>query len=121
GRRADSVAPARVVAVAAETGAAGLLLDTAWKDAPLFALESPHAVAAWVDAARAAGLFAALAGSLSGGDFATARAVGAELVGVRGAACIGGRKGRVSRARVGALQGLVRAPPSPTLSLGVLA
>src|SRR5437660_204831 len=117
-RRADSLAPARVVAVAAETGAAGLLLDTAWKDAPLFALESPHAVAAWVDAARAAGLFAALAGSLSGGDFATARAVGAELVGVRGAACIGGRKGRVSRARVAALQRLVCA--APAVPLGAL-
>jgi len=117
-RRADSLAPARLVAVAAETGAAGLLLDTAWKDAPLFALESPHAVAAWVDAARAAGLFAALAGSLSGGDFATARAVGAELVGVRGAACIGGRRGRVSRARVAALQRLVRA--APALPLGAL-
>ena len=120
-RRATSLAPDRLLAVAVETGATGLLLDTAWKDAPLFALVSPDAVAAWVAAVRAAGLFAALAGSLSGADFATARAVGAELVGVRGAACVGGRKGRVSEARVAALQGLVRAPPSPTLSLGVLA
>src|SRR5207249_701962 len=86
------------------------------------ALGDAHdAVAAWVAAVRAAGLFAALAGRLSGADFATARAVGAELVGVRGAACVGGRKGRVSEARVAALQGLVRAPPPPTLSLGVLA
>src|SRR5437764_823524 len=69
----------------------------------------------------AAGLFAALAGSLSGADFATVRAVGAELVGVRGAACVGGRKGRVSQARVAALQRLVRAAPPPTLPLGVLA
>jgi len=118
-RRADSLAPARLVAVAAETGAAGLLLDTAWKDAPLFALESSDAVAAWVAAVRAAGLFAALAGSLSGRDFATARAVGAELVGVRGAACIGGRSGRVSRDRVAALRRLVRA--APALSVGALA
>jgi len=109
-RRATSLAPDHLLAVAVETGAAGL-----------FALVSPDAVAACVAAVRAAGLFAALAGSLSGADFATARAVGAELVGVRGAACVGGRKGRVSEARVAALQGLVRAPPSPTLSLGVLA
>jgi len=107
--------------VAMETGAAGLLLDTAWKDAPLFALLSTDAVASWIAAVRATGLFAALAGSLTGRDFATARALGAELVGVRGAACIGGRTGRVSQARVAALQRLVRAAPPPALPLGVLA
>src|SRR6266487_4188117 len=88
-RRATSLAPDRLLAVAMETGAAGL--------------------------------FAALAGSLTGRDFATARALGAELVGVRGAACIGGRRGRVSQARVAALQRLVRAAPPPALPLGVLA
>ena len=119
-RRATSLAPDRLVAVAVDAGAAGLLLDTARKDAPLFAIESPDAVAAWVAAVHAAGLFAALAGSLSGRDFATARAVGAELVGVRGAACVGGRAGPVSQARVAALQRLIRAAPPPTLPLGVL-
>jgi len=98
-RRASSLAPDRLVAVAVDAGATGLLLDTARKDAPLFAIESPDAVAAWV---------------------AAARAVGAELVGVRGAACVGGRAGRVSQARVAALQCLVRAAPHPTLPLGVL-
>jgi len=117
-RRATSLAPDRLVAVAVDAGAAGLLLDTAGKDAPLFAIESPDAVAAWVAAVQAAGLFAALAGSLSGRDFATARALGAELVGVRGAACVGGRTGPVSRARVAALRRLVR--PAPALPLGVL-
>jgi (5-formylfuran-3-yl)methyl phosphate synthase len=119
-RRADSLAPARLPTVAAETGAAGLLLDTAWKDLSLFALEAPEAVAAWVAAVRAVGLFAALAGSLSGGDFATARAVGADLVGVRGAACEGGRGGRVSQARVAALQRAVRTASPPTLALDAL-
>lgn len=120
-RRATSLAPDRLLAVAADTGAAGLLLDTARKDAPLFALASIDAVASWVAAVRATGLFAALAGSLSGGDFATARAIGADLVGVRGAACIGGRRGRVSQARVAALQRLVGAAATPTLPPGVLA
>src|SRR2546423_4005567 len=119
-RRASSLAPDRLVAVAVDAGAVGLLLDTARKDAPLFAIEAPDAVAAWVAAVHAAGLFAALAGSLSGRDFATARALGAELVGVRGAACVGGRAGHVSQARVAALQRLVRAAPPPTLPLGVL-
>jgi len=117
-RRAGCLAPARLPAVAAATGAAGVLLDTAWKGVPLFTLESPDAVAAWVAAVHAAGLFAALAGGLAGRDFAMARRVGADLVGVRGAACVGGRKGRVSEARVAVLRSLVRA--TPALPVGAL-
>src|SRR5207244_12151076 len=69
-RRADSLAPERLVAVAATAAGAGVLLDTAFKDAPLFALEPPERVGAWVAAAHAAGLFAGVAGSLWGSDFA---------------------------------------------------
>jgi uncharacterized protein (UPF0264 family) len=110
-RRVASLAPTRLLAVAAELGAAGVLLDTAYKDTPLFALESPDVVGAWVDGAHAAGLFAALAGSLWGPDFATARALGADVVGVRRAACRGGRRGRVSEARVAVLSALARTAP----------
>src|SRR5207247_1339664 len=56
----------------------------------------------------AAGLFAWCGGRPRGGAGATARAVGAGLVGVRGAACVGGRTGRVSRRRVAALSALAR-------------
>src|SRR5881628_1676365 len=93
-RRAESLAPARVVAVAAAVGAAGVLLDTVNKGVPLFAIEPLASLAAWV---------------------AAARALGADLVGVRGAACVGGRTGRVSRARVAALRALTgaAAPPAP--------
>src|SRR5439155_1113244 len=117
-RRAESLAPARVVAVAAAVGAAGVLLDTVNKGVPLFAIEPLASLAAWVAAAHAARLFAALAGGLSGSDFVRARALGADLVGVRGAACVGGRTGRVSRARVAALRALTGAaiPPSPSTS-----
>ncbi|HEX4573895.1 MAG TPA: (5-formylfuran-3-yl)methyl phosphate synthase [Gemmatimonadales bacterium] len=118
-RRAASLAPERVLAVAATVGAHGVLLDTAFKNAPVFALVSPDAVGAWVTAAHAAGLFAALAGSLGGADFATARALGADLVGVRGAACVGGRTGRVSPSRVAALRALAGAiPPARAAALG---
>ncbi len=118
-RSAASLPPARVVAVAAGTGAAGVLLDTATKRVPLFAVESPAAVAAWVAAAHAAGLFAALAGGLSGPDLARARSLGADVVGVRGAACVGGRTGRVSRARVAALRALADdAAPSLRVPIG---
>jgi len=105
----DSLSPRGLVAIAAAVGAAGVLLDTASKAAPLFALQAPDAVAAWVAAVRAAGLFAALAGSLTDSDIATAGELGADVVGVRGAACIGGRLGRVSPERVATLVGLTRA------------
>src|SRR5207247_7885882 len=78
----------------------------------------PAAVAAWVAAAHAAGLFAALAGGLSGPDLARARSLGADIVGVRGAACVGGRTGRVSRARVAALRALAGAAPSLRVPIG---
>jgi uncharacterized protein (UPF0264 family) len=108
-RRADSLAPARVCAAAAAVGARGVLLDTAVKDAPLFALWAVSEVGAWVHAAHAAGLFAALAGGLGERDIALAAALGADVVGVRGAACVGGRTGPVSRARVAALAARTRA------------
>ena len=117
-RRAQSLPPAQILTVAAGAGAAGVLLDTANKSAPLFTLESPTSVAAWIAAAHAAGLFAALAGGLSGPEFTRARALRADLVGVRGAACVGGRTGRVSQARVAALRALAGAPHAPRVLAG---
>ena len=107
-RRAHGIDPDALLALALESGAVGVLLDTALKDAGLFTRLQPDAVATWVAAAHAAGLFACLAGSLRGADFATVRALGADVVGVRGAACVGGRTGRVSRRRVAALSALAR-------------
>jgi (5-formylfuran-3-yl)methyl phosphate synthase len=117
-RRVHSLSPARLLAVAVAAGAAGVLLDTASKDAPLFTLESPASVGAWVAGAHAAGLFAALAGSLAGPALATARGLGADLVGVRGAACVGGRTGRVSRVRVAALRVLTGAASPSRVPVG---
>ena len=105
-RRARALPPGALVAVARETGAAGALLDTAFKDRALFDLLPPATVGLWVAAVHAAGVFAALAGSLQGTDFATARELGADIVGVRGAACVGGRRGRIQRARVARLRAL---------------
>src|SRR5205807_10555703 len=78
-------------------------------------------VAASGAAARAAGLIAALAGGRSGPGCAPARAVGADLVGVRGAACVGGRTGRVTRPRVATLRasaGAAASPPPARLPVG---
>ncbi|HYK81582.1 MAG TPA: (5-formylfuran-3-yl)methyl phosphate synthase, partial [Gemmatimonadales bacterium] len=101
---AASLAPEALVAVAAETAVAGVLLDTACKRAPLFSLTRPEVVGVWIAQAHAGGLRVGLAGSLGGPDFATACALAADLVGVRGAACVGGRHGRVALGRVAALR-----------------
>ncbi len=114
-RRADSLEPGALIAVASHAGAAGVLLDTIGKAAGLFALLDRDAVGAWVEGVHAAGLFAGLAGSLRGADFALARELGADLVGVRGAACLGGRTGRISALRVAELSALARAAPLAAL------
>jgi uncharacterized protein (UPF0264 family) len=95
-----------VLEVAVGSGVAGVLLDTQEKGdgrGRLFELLTPESVAAWIEGAHAAGLTVALAGSLRAVDFAIAGLAGADLVGVRGAACEGGRRGRVSPRRVEAL------------------
>ncbi|HEX6535752.1 MAG TPA: (5-formylfuran-3-yl)methyl phosphate synthase [Gemmatimonadaceae bacterium] len=103
-RRAETVSPMTVIESAERAGAVGVLLDTAFKDGgTLFDIMDERAVAAWVAEAHAAALTVALAGGLSGADLSAARALGADIAGVRTAACEGGRLGRVSRARVAAL------------------
>ena len=110
--RAGSLPPLAVPDIAAAAGARGVLLDTAFKDrGSLFDLLDVSGVAQWLAAARATGggLFTALAGSLGEPGLRTALTLGADIVGVRGAACDGGRTGRVSVARVAALSALVAA------------
>ncbi len=103
--RVGALPPASVVACARDAGVHGVLIDTAGKDGPsLLAAMSDEALAAWVDEARAAGLLVALAGRLTLDAMPMLRSLGADVVGVRGAACEGGRSGRVSEARVRALR-----------------
>src|SRR5207249_1208836 len=82
--------------VSPERGAAGVRLGRATRGVALFGVEAAAAVAAWVAAGHAAGLCAALAGGLWGAGLARARSLGGDVVGGRGAACVGGRTGRVS-------------------------
>jgi len=110
--RAASLAPAALVEVAARAAAAGLLLDTVDKCGPgLRGLIAPDALAAWVAEAHEAGLLVALAGKLTADDLPFVRDAGADIAGVRGAACDGGRTGRVSADRVRLLRALC-APPA---------
>jgi len=105
--RVASLAPSALTEAAATVGAAGVLLDTADKDGPgLRDLLSPRALAAWVAQAHEARLLVALAGRLRVDDLGFVRDAGADIAGVRGAACEGGRTGRVTAARVRALRRL---------------
>lgn len=116
--RVESASPERVIEAAERARAVGVLLDTARKDGgALFDLVDQVRVGRWVKLAHEAALTAALAGSLNAADLASVRALGADIAGVRGAACEGDRTGRLSRERVAAL---VRAnrPASWTRPLG---
>jgi uncharacterized protein (UPF0264 family) len=103
--RVMSLQPDALVAVAASAGASGVLLDTADKNGPgLRGLIALDALARWVEAAHEAGLTVAVAGKLTADDLLFARDAGADIAGVRGAACDGGRTGRVSADKVRLLQ-----------------
>ncbi len=122
--RAASLDPRVIVDAAAQAGAAGVLLDTADKHGPgLRALMTPAAVATWVAVAHDAGLRVALAGQLTLDDLGYVKNAGADIAGVRGAACEGGRRGRVAAARVSLLREAARrsgpAPaPAPVAACG---
>lgn len=106
--RACGLPPGELPAVAAAAGVEGVLLDTFVKDgATTFdALEEP-AIAAFIATAHAASLGVGLAGSLRLEHIARAAELGADVVGARGAACDGGRTGRVSEPRVRELHDLI--------------
>ena len=106
---AASLAPAALVVVAARAGATGLLIDTAGKGGPgLRELVAWSVLAAWVSEAQEAGLLVALAGQLTADDMPFVREAGADIAGVRGAACDGGRTGRVSAGKVRMLGAVCR-------------
>ena len=94
-------APSTVLAAAAAEGAMGVLVDTVRKDgAGLFRCLGRAALGSLVREARARSLLVALAGRITVDDLSFAYEAGAEIVGVRGAACEHGREGRVRERRV---------------------
>jgi len=87
------LAPPELVAAAREAGVSGCLIDTAIKDGRgLLSWIAPDALAALVAEAHGAGLEIALAGELRAEDLPTVRATGADIAGVRSAACRDGRR-----------------------------
>ena len=108
-----TVQPTALVDIAARAGASGVLLDTADKGGPgLLRLVSSTALELWVAQAHEAGLTVALAGKLTADDFPLICETGADIVGVRGAACDDGRSSRVTEGKVRRLtESLQKGPP----------
>jgi (5-formylfuran-3-yl)methyl phosphate synthase len=99
--RAGSLAPPLISDLATEIGAAGVLLDTQLKDGRgLLNWLSADGLADWVTTAREYGLMTAISGSLQAADLPLACGARPDIIGIRGAACTGGRGGRVSQDRV---------------------
>jgi uncharacterized protein (UPF0264 family) len=100
------LAPELLPRVARAAGAGVCLLDTAIKDGRgLLDWLSPDALTSLVADAHGAGLQIALAGALRAEDLPAVQATGADIVGVRSAACGDGRRsGPLDAARVRALR-----------------
>jgi uncharacterized protein (UPF0264 family) len=108
---ATSVDRTAVIDAATDAGATGVLLDTEHKDGPgLLGLLSPEKLAAWVTLAHDRGLTVALAGKLTADDLPVVCEAGADIVGIRGAACASGRSGPVVEGRIRTLKSVLLSP-----------
>jgi len=104
----------RFIEVASCAGASGVLIDTADKNGPgLRHLMNTDALTRWIARARDARLTVAVAGKLTIDDLSWARECGADIAGVRGAACLNGRTGRVSAERVSLLRASIAPLAAP--------
>lgn len=109
---AATPAPEHVLRAAIAAGAGGLLVDTWRKDGSgLLGHLALERLAALAGSTRGAGLFLAAAGSLDRADIPVVAAV-ADVVGVRGAACRGGRSGAVDAGLVAELRRLANGQPA---------
>jgi (5-formylfuran-3-yl)methyl phosphate synthase len=102
---AGTLAPETILRIAYRAGAAGVLLDTHTKNGKgLFCWLTLSRVRDLVAIAREWGLLTAVAGELRPTDVESVSRAGPDVMGVRGAACEGGREGRVTADRVRALR-----------------
>jgi (5-formylfuran-3-yl)methyl phosphate synthase len=98
---AGTVPPAVLCRAAASAFVRGVLLDTYLKGrGSLFTWVTPTALSELIARAHGSGMLVALAGSLTLEHLRAVCAAGPDILGVRGAACSGGRQGIVSRSKV---------------------
>jgi uncharacterized protein (UPF0264 family) len=105
-RRFGGLAPWPLVRAAKKAGAGAVMLDTALKDGrTLFDNMTIAELERFLRLARAAGLKTALAGSVGLSHLPLIRALRPDIVGLRGAVCLGGdRARRVCPARLSAVK-----------------
>jgi len=104
-QQAGTASPGEIGRVAVSEGAGGVLIDTFGKSGGnLFDWISSAELGRWLDAMHRAGLVTAVAGSLDTESVTRLGTTRPGVVGVRGAACVGGRGGQVSASRVRALK-----------------
>ena len=92
-RRTGTLNPECLPAIAASAGVGGCLLDTAVKDGhTLFDFLPPATIRSLAEHSHGKGLIFGLAGALREKDIPLARELGADVVGIRTAACRGNRR-----------------------------
>jgi len=114
--KVGALLPLDLPAVAIQAGVDGCMLDTAIKGSgSLLTNLSEAQLRDFATQCQEAGLLCALAGSLGEADIPHVRELGADIIGVRTAACHGDRvNGRVARRKVQRLKALITAPVSPS-------
>ena len=106
---AQTVEAEAIMAAALDAGCAGILLDTFGKiGGNLLTWYPPDALARWIADGRENGLLTAIAGGLGTREVAGVSALEPDVLGVRGAACDGGRTGVLNSTRVAQLRALLR-------------
>jgi uncharacterized protein (UPF0264 family) len=119
--RAGTLRPELIGHLAGAANAAGILLDTYEKDGRgLLEWVPLEPLVEWVARSRRSGLVTALAGSLRAGDLTLVCQADPDVIGVRGAACLGGRLGTVSEERVCRLRLALRMAVRETRESGAI-
>ncbi|MDR0912978.1 MAG: (5-formylfuran-3-yl)methyl phosphate synthase [Methanobrevibacter sp.] len=108
--RVGAVDPLEIPKIAKESGSDLAMLDTAVKDGKtLFDHLDLNQLKTFVDEAHSYGLKTALAGSIKKEQLKDLHDLGCDVVGVRGAACVGGDRntGKIDRTAVKELKSLI--------------
>lgn len=109
--------PEELVPLARRHGADAVMLDTLFKDGPsTLEIMGVRRLERWAATARSRGLETAVAGGLDATSIAELQGTGLDVVGVRGGACDGGRRGRLEARRCRTVRRAVdgAAAPRPT-------